>query len=519
MLDSDKLLDLITKYVNEQNMSEESYWDAFAENYEENLTYGDSDYIDNWFLKMAENGTLISDEALNFFAFESPFAVDFLSIDESDENFIYNGIVSNFNSEIINPDLNSNSVNHTHGWLYSFSENFFAYTYDITYFIFESYYYAEMPQMKNRRYWFAGLKNEQYNILNAFLMDQIYALSILMLPYFNEFLKNFANSIEFSSFLENHPEYYLIFKDYALNNYYYYFSNYYISLYSLNISESFLTPVMIIFQFFFIFFSVLALFLVYFNYYGDFSSEENIIDHDYLIFNVTIEAEEEIGSLDDMLLASVILLYIFLWFFWIHSWSSVGIMPKLSMSIYLFPFIYYIIIFIPFSLLYDYGLYFLTYLNGVGKSSILLVELMFDYIAVSIFYLRLIVQNVRLAFMLFTFLELHELVIFYNINKNLFPLNDNYIDAWDNVKIYSNYPTYYLIFCAPTMLIKWLYELFHTFFMVIFQFVAFFAMIFWLFLFLYSMFVSEKQENHLTFKRIFRKNFFKERINLKLVKI
>ena len=30
------------------------------------------------------------------------------------------------------------------------------------------------------------------------------------------------------------------------------------------------------------------------------------------IFNITIEAEEEIGSLDDMLLASVILLYIFL---------------------------------------------------------------------------------------------------------------------------------------------------------------------------------------------------------------
>ncbi len=44
------------------------------------------------------------------------------------------------------------------------------------------------------------------------------------------------------------------------------------------------------------------------------------------------------------------------------------------MSVYLFPFIYYIIIFIPFSLLYDYGLYFLTYLNGVGKSSTLIVR-------------------------------------------------------------------------------------------------------------------------------------------------
>jgi hypothetical protein len=99
------------------------------------------------------------------------------------------------------------------------------------------------------------------------------------------------------------------------------------------------------------------------------------------------------------------------------------------MSVYLFPFIYYIIIFIPFSLLYDYGLYFLTYLNGVGKSSTLIVELMFDYIAVSIFYLRLIVQNVRLAFMLFTFIELHELVIFYNLDKNLFPMNESFVDS------------------------------------------------------------------------------------------
>ena len=79
--------------------------------------------------------------------------------------------------------------------------------------------------------------------------------------------------------------------------------------------------------------------------------------------------------------------------------------------------------------MYDYGLLFITYLNGVGKSATLFVELLFDYIAVLIFYLRLIVQNVRLAFMLFTFIELHELVIFYNLDKNLFPLNESYTDS------------------------------------------------------------------------------------------
>lgn len=59
------------------------------------------------------------------------------------------------------------------------------------------------------------------------------------------------------------------------------------------------------------------------------------------------------------------------------------------MSIYLFPFIYFIILFMPISLLYDYGSYFLTYLNGVGKSSVLMLELLFDYIAVSIFFFKI----------------------------------------------------------------------------------------------------------------------------------
>jgi len=149
----------------------------------------------------------------------------------------------------------------------------------------------------------------------SLMLDQIYALSVVLLPFFNEFLRHFSSSAEFSIFLENHPEYYLIFKNYSTNYYYDFFSNLYVSLYSLNITESFLTPVMIVFQFFFIFFLILGFLMVYFNYYGSVSSEENLIDHDYLIFNITIEAEEEIGSIDDMLLASVILLYIFLWFF------------------------------------------------------------------------------------------------------------------------------------------------------------------------------------------------------------
>lgn len=148
------------------------------------------------------------------------------------------------------------------------------------------------------------------------------------------------------------------------------------------------------------------------------------------------------------------------------------------MSIYLFPFIYFIIFFIPFSLLYDYGSYFLTYLNGVAKSATLMLELLFDYLAVSIFYLRLMVQNVRLVFMLFTYAELHEMIIFYYIGDNLFFGNEDQINSSDKSKTNVNNSSYYLFFDIPILICRWLYELFHTFFTVVFQFIAFFAMIF-----------------------------------------
>lgn len=227
----------------------------------------------------------------------------FLSVDSiSSKNF----------EKLNNLDLNLNYLNHNKNWLYSFTENFFAYSYNITYYIFDNFLFLDLAQLKNQKYWVGSLKFEHLNPVISLIVDQIYSLSIILLPFFNDFLKHFGNSLEFGAFLETHPEYYLIFKNYSLSYYYDYFSNFYLTFYNLTLIESFLTPVMIIFQFFFIFFLICSFFMVYFNYYSSLSSEENLIDHDYLIVNITIEAEEEIGSIDDMLLSSVILLYIFL---------------------------------------------------------------------------------------------------------------------------------------------------------------------------------------------------------------
>jgi len=64
-------------------------------------------------------------------------------------------------------------------------------------------------------------------------------------------------------------------------------------------------------------------------------------------------------------------------------------------------------------------------------------------------------------------------------------------------------------------IIYFFYELFHTLFVLTAQFIAFFAMVFWLFLFLYTMFIAELQEKFFNAKRNLRKEYFDRFINLK----
>lgn len=95
-------------------------------------------------------------------------------------------------------------------------------------------------------------------------------------------------------------------------------------------------------------------------------------------------------------------------------------MPELTLVFYLFPGLYYIIFGIPTFLIYDFGIFFVAYLKGIGASPVLLFELMYDYIAVIIFYTRIIVQGVRLILMIFTYASMHDLVLFFSFNQKMF---------------------------------------------------------------------------------------------------
>jgi hypothetical protein len=141
------------------------------------------------------------------------------------------------------------------------------------------------------------------------------------------------------------------------------------------------------------------------------------------------------------------------------------------------PLLYTVITFVPIALLYDFGVYFLTYLSGSSKTSSIVFESMFDYIAIAIFFLRLFVQNVRLLFMLFVISGVHEILVEVRIPVKI-SFNDELAMMLENDFYHIFKYSYYYIFRFSGVVINVFYELLHMFFMVVFQFSAFIAMTF-----------------------------------------
>jgi hypothetical protein len=93
---------------------------------------------------------------------------------------------------------------------------------------------------------------------------------------------------------------------------------------------------------------------------------------------------------------------------------------------YLLPGLFYLIIFIPVNLIYDFGGLFLAYLRGVGATPLILYELMFDYIAFLIFGVRILVQGVRIILMIFTYASMHELIMFMYQSQATFFVDESF---------------------------------------------------------------------------------------------
>jgi hypothetical protein len=59
---------------------------------------------------------------------------------------------------------------------------------------------------------------------------------------------------------------------------------------------------------------------------------------------------------------------------------------------YLLPFLFFLILGVPSFLLIDFGAYFLVFIRGCGAYASIFAELIYDYINIGSFYVRMYVQ-------------------------------------------------------------------------------------------------------------------------------
>jgi hypothetical protein len=391
-------------------------------------------------------------------------------------------------------------------WIYSYNDLVLAFDFTVVYFWLLGIVFGDVSEAFFKYFWFLTFNYTSTQLLWATILDK-YIVTVLSNLFYDDFwFKAFMSSKDSLLILCNHPEIIFIqdgLKNYILNPY---STEFFYSLISNDLMESYITPIVLLPQF------VLSIYLVglfsifLFGFFSQSTTEENLIDHDFLINSLLVESEEEIGSLDDILIGGILFFFIFGWYFYFNAFFLLTWIPETMLVTYLFPGIYYIIICIPTFLLYDFGVFFLSYLNGVGSSSVILFSLVFDYIAFLAFYIRLTVQGVRLILMIFVYVSLYDFIVFHPVNGKLFLGGESLLGDISNFSLTHETFSYFFFSKLPKMIIKWVYELAHTFFVVTAQFIAFFAMVFWLFFFLYTFFVLEKFEDYFSEKRKIRIN-------------
>jgi len=115
-------------------------------------------------------------------------------------------------------------------------------------------------------------------------------------------------------------------------------------------------------------------------------------------------------------------------------------------------FVFYLIIFIPFNLLFDFGLFFIAYLRGSSNTSSLFFECVYDYIGVIAFFTRLIVQFVRLILMFVVYCLMHDTVMLQVFSQKNFLLNDSFFEDLNSIQSNGYSISFFLFTTFPMRL-------------------------------------------------------------------
>lgn len=142
------------------------------------------------------------------------------------------------------------------------------------------------------------------------------------------------------------------------------------------------------------------------------------------------------------------------------------------------PLFNYSLMLIPLFIIMDFSYNFISYLRGISVSSSFLIEFIFDYITLLGFLLRTFVQNVRFLIIILVCYSINELWLFYDMSQTFFFYDDQSFNDILNLNFSFFLKLYYILFFLLKQCIYLIYEIIHTFFVIVIQISSFLIMIF-----------------------------------------
>jgi len=76
-------------------------------------------------------------------------------------------------------------------------------------------------------------------------------------------------------------------------------------------------------------------------------------------------------------------------------------------------------------MVYDFGLVFIVYIKGGSPSVAMFAEFLFDYVAMIAYFVRVLIQGIRLVLMFATYAAMHDYVLYMDYSHNFLTGNES----------------------------------------------------------------------------------------------
>jgi hypothetical protein len=254
-----------------------------------------------------------------------------------------------------------------------------------------------------------------FGLFTSVLMDATVKDLLVLFDASESTLRRYIASFDPTLFAVYHPEY----SFFRRNMYFNLFSGFGGELHAFLADKvhtfSVILPFSYLVQLVCVIYGVFLFTTLFFSFFSAVNAEEGAADVEFALVNLSVEAEKELFSAEDAKYLVIMFVALFGIYFGLAAFAF-G--PNANIALFFtgfLPFLVITVLMIPTNLLFDFGLLFLLYLRGASNTNSFFFELAYDYIGVTAFYTRLVVQFVRLVLMFVVYCMMHETVALQKI--------------------------------------------------------------------------------------------------------